>query len=421
MADKAIIVEGLSKKYSIGVRHRRFPTLRDSIARATQARINQARAMFRRRNEEEQNEGDLWALRDVSFDVEQGDVVGVIGRNGSGKSTLLKILSQITEPTEGFAEIAGRVGSLLEVGTGFHPELTGRENIFLNGAILGMCRNEIASKFDEIVNFAETEKFLDTPVKRYSTGMFMRLAFAVAAHLNPEILLVDEVLAVGDAQFQKKCLGKMGNVAKEGRTVLFVSHNMPAIQSLCTRCVFLQGGKLQVAGTLQEGIQMYHQGIRDESDIDTTSSEVAMLNLRVNGDATPTVYAGAPMEFEFDLTLNVQAPGLRLFVILENWQGTTVLHTVKNERELRELREPGKYSVSVRVSPMWLTPGMYSYHTKLICNGVDVKGRYLSEKALLSVDSDYDPEMAPGLLSPPVEWSCKTSSAELEVAVDRIK
>lgn len=421
MGDTAIRVEGLSKKYSIGVQHRKFPTLRDQIARTAQASMDQAKALFSRRKAGEQNETDLWALRNVTFNVKQGDVVGVIGRNGSGKSTLLKVLSRITEPTEGFAEIAGRVGSLLEVGTGFHPELTGRENIFLNGAILGMRRTEIAAKFDEIVAFAETERFLDTPVKHYSTGMFMRLAFAVAAHLNPEILLVDEVLAVGDAQFQKKCLGKMGNVAKEGRTVLFVSHNMPAVQSLCNRCVYLQGGKLQVAGTLQEGIQMYHQGIQDDSEIDTKSKEVAMLNLRVNGDSTPTVYAGAPLEFEFELTLNVRAAGLRLFVILENSQGVTVLHSVKSERELTAMREPGKYSVSVRVPALWLTPGMYSYHTKLICNGIDMRGRYLSDKALLSVESDYDPEMAPGLLSPPVEWSTETENSEAVIAVNHLK
>ena len=191
---------------------------------------------------------EFWALRDVSFDIRPGEVTGIIGRNGAGKSTLLKILSRITEPTTGEVRLGGRVASLLEVGTGFHPELTGRENVFLNGTILGMSRSEIRRKFDEIVAFAEVEKFLDTPVKRYSSGMYMRLAFAVAAHLEPEILIVDEVLAVGDAEFQKKCLGKMGDVARGGRTVLFVSHNMSAVQALCSKAILLQGGQVERMG-----------------------------------------------------------------------------------------------------------------------------------------------------------------------------
>ena len=200
---------------------------------------------------------DFWALRDVSFDVQQGEVLGIIGRNGAGKSTLLKILSRITEPTAGRVTLRGRVASLLEVGTGFHPELTGRENIFLNGAILGMSRAEIRRKFDEIVAFAEVEQFLDTPVKRYSSGMYVRLAFAVAAHLEPEILVVDEVLAVGDAEFQKKCLGKMGEVAKGGRTVLFVSHNMAAIRRLCSRVILLKNGRITQSGNVNQCIDTY--------------------------------------------------------------------------------------------------------------------------------------------------------------------
>jgi lipopolysaccharide transport system ATP-binding protein len=202
-------------------------------------------------------EEHLWALKDVSFEVAAGDVVGLIGSNGAGKSTLLKILSRITEPTLGCAKLYGRVGSLLEVGTGFHPELTGRENIFLSGAILGMRRAEIARKFDEIVAFADIEQFIDTPVKRYSSGMYVRLAFAVAAHLEPEILLVDEVLAVGDASFQKKCLGKMGDIARAGRTVLFVSHNMTSIESLCTSCLLIKSGKVEAKGTPAEIVGRY--------------------------------------------------------------------------------------------------------------------------------------------------------------------
>ena len=228
MSDIAIRVENLGKMYRIGRAQQRHDTLRDLIV-DTAAHIKD----WGKRGDK--SDETIWALKDVSFEVRRGEVVGIIGRNGAGKSTLLKILSRITEPTTGRAEIHGRVGSLLEVGTGFHPELTGRENIYLNGAILGMRRFEIERRFDEIVAFSEIERFLDTPVKRYSSGMYVRLAFAVAAHLEPEILLVDEVLAVGDAAFQKKCLGKMGNVAETGRTVLFVSHNMAAVSNLCKR------------------------------------------------------------------------------------------------------------------------------------------------------------------------------------------
>lgn len=251
----AIAVENLSKRYVIS-HATRHDTLRDTIVHGVK---RGARRLLGRQSLAGQSE-EFWALQDVSFTVEPGEVVGIIGRNGAGKSTLLKILSRITEPTTGRVRLSGRVASLLEVGTGFHPELTGRENIFLNGAILGMRRAEIRAKFDEIVAFAEVEKFVDTPVKRYSSGMYVRLAFAVAAHLEPEILIVDEVLAVGDAEFQAKCLGKMKSVASEsGRTVLFVSHNITAIQHLCSRGVYLRGGKLEYFGDITQAIQRYAQ------------------------------------------------------------------------------------------------------------------------------------------------------------------
>src|SRR5579863_346859 len=249
MPETAILVEDLSKRYIIGHRvasggQYKYTALRDIIGREVNNFARKAADFMRGRQIVQGDEiEEFWALKDVSFDVKAGEVLGIIGRNGAGKSTLLKILSRITEPTKGRVSIRGRVASLLEVGTGFHPELTGRENIFLNGAILGMSRAEIKRKFDEIVAFAEVEKFLDTPVKHYSSGMYVRLAFAVAAHLEPEILIVDEVLAVGDAEFQKKCLGKMQNVADGGRTVLFVSHNMTAIQSLCDAAVVLEKGR----------------------------------------------------------------------------------------------------------------------------------------------------------------------------------
>ena len=245
-----IRVEGLSKRYRIGARQESYATLRDALSGALAAPLRRLR----------RGGGDgetVWALKGISFEVRPGEIVGIIGRNGAGKSTLLKLLSRITEPTAGRAELYGRVGSLLEVGTGFHPELTGRENVYLNGSILGMKRAEIGRKFDEIVAFAEIEKFLDTPVKRYSSGMYTRLAFAVAAHLEPEILLVDEVLSVGDAAFQKKCLGKMGDVAREGRTVLFVSHNLSSISVLCNRALYMASGNLIEDGPAAKVVESY--------------------------------------------------------------------------------------------------------------------------------------------------------------------
>ena len=252
MRDIAIRVSGLGKRYRIGASKPRHDTLRDSV-------VHSLGSLFRK-NEAAAVEQEFWALKNVSFEVHRGDVLGLIGRNGAGKSTLLKILSRITVPTEGRAEMSGRLGSLLEVGTGFNTELTGRENIYLSGAIMGMRRAEVARKFDEIVDFSGIQKFLDTPVKRYSSGMYVRLAFAVAAHLEPEILIVDEVLAVGDASFQKKCLGKMGNVAKEGRTVLFVSHNMAAVQNLCTRGMVLSDGQVTFRGSAIDASEHYLSG-----------------------------------------------------------------------------------------------------------------------------------------------------------------
>jgi len=272
-----IEVKGLSKRYKLGVFNAK--TLREE-AEAFLARFGRKKAELAgggqklavgssqlAANGTASAPDEFWALKDVSFDVQPGEVIGVIGRNGAGKSTLLKILSRITEPTSGEARIRGRVASLLEVGTGFHPELTGRENIFLNGAILGMTKAEIRSKFDEIVAFAEIEKFIDTPVKRYSSGMYVRLAFAVAAHLEPEVLIVDEVLAVGDAEFQSKCLGKMQNVASAGRTVLFVSHNMAAVRSLCGRGVLLENGSLKMTGSIDECVRVYLSKQHDASEL----------------------------------------------------------------------------------------------------------------------------------------------------------
>ena len=279
MSSAIITVENLSKSYRLQHQTReRYTALRDVLT-------EKVKGLFEKRKTENGNgntEEEFWALKDVSFEIKQGEVVGIIGRNGAGKSTLLKILSRITEPTSGRVILRGRVASLLEVGTGFHPELTGRENIFLNGAILGMTRAEIRGKFDEIVAFAEVDKFLDTPVKRYSSGMYVRLAFAVAAHLEPEILVVDEVLAVGDAEFQKKCLGKMQDVSRGGRTVLFVSHNMGVVRDLCARAVFLQGGQVLKDGGCHEVVSAYMQ---------STSGQQALPQWRRTGEKSSTTAA----------------------------------------------------------------------------------------------------------------------------------
>ena len=280
-----ISVENLGKKYVLGHQSQeRYTALRDVMANGAKRFAHKLRHPFTTSKSASAHE-DFWALKDVSFDIQQGDRVGIIGRNGAGKSTLLKILSRITEPTVGRVKISGRVASLLEVGTGFHPELTGRENIFLNGAILGMSKAEIKKKFDEIVAFAEVEKFLDTPVKRYSSGMYVRLAFAVAAHLEPEILIVDEVLAVGDAQFQKKCLGKMEEVGNQGRTVLFVSHNMAMISNLCQKGIVLNAGGLAFQGAISEAVLKYYQsaGGKGESSKGFESETATLLSAELIG------------------------------------------------------------------------------------------------------------------------------------------
>jgi lipopolysaccharide transport system ATP-binding protein len=311
MSDIVIRAQSVSKRYRIGERER-YLALRDVLARA----ISAPARLFKARKPASPN-GDashIWALKDVSFEVRQGEAVGIIGRNGVGKTTLLKILAQVTRPTEGRARLKGRVGSLLEVGTGFHPELTGRENVYLSGAILGMRKKEIARKFDEIIAFAEVEKFVDTPVKHYSSGMQMRLAFAVAAHLEPEILIVDEVLAVGDAAFQKKCIGKMGSVASQGRTVILVSHNMGAIQQLTQRCLLLEGGRVVAIGESAPVIARYQEIAMDRSTtvFDVTdeprrfpelSRKVQFLTLEMENCPTRLVPADA------DITLRITVRG----------------------------------------------------------------------------------------------------------------
>ncbi|MDW8072358.1 MAG: polysaccharide ABC transporter ATP-binding protein [Anaerolineae bacterium] len=355
MSDVVIQVEHLSKLYRIGRAQQRHDTLRDLIAGLGSRVADRFRPTPNPQStiRDAQSEEYIWALKDVSFEVRRGEVLGIIGRNGAGKSTLLKILSRITEPTEGRAIVRGRVGSLLEVGTGFHPELTGRENIYLNGAILGMKKAEIDRKFDEIVAFAEIEKFLDTPVKRYSSGMYVRLAFAVAAHLEPEILLVDEVLAVGDAAFQKKCLGKMGQVAGEGRTVLFVSHNMAAVRKLCSYAILLDGGRKEATGSADAVISEYLT--RGEASLSPVillpfASEdvpgVATVLRIFAEDGTPRarfhLWEKWYMRLEFEIFKPVRH--VIAAVGLLNFEGVSIITYWSRPKDL----QPGRYCVTFR-------------------------------------------------------------------------
>jgi lipopolysaccharide transport system ATP-binding protein len=311
MSNIALQVEGLGKKYRIGERREAYKTLRDGVATAAEGSLKRLGDWFGRNSSAPASAPtDFWALRDVSFEVKHGEVVGFIGKNGAGKSTLLKILSRITEPTEGRAKVLGRIGSLLEVGTGFHPELTGRENVYLNGAILGMSKADIDRKFDEIVAFAEVEKFLETPVKRYSSGMQLRLGFAVAAHLEPEILIVDEVLAVGDAQFQQRCLSKIGEAARGGTTILLVSHNLASVEALCHSSILLRGGRLIRSGTTKAVIDSYLKADTIQTAASVNTSElprrahgrVAMQAVRIlsGGKMTSEISMGGPLEIEVD-------------------------------------------------------------------------------------------------------------------------
>jgi lipopolysaccharide transport system ATP-binding protein len=363
MGDVAIKTEGLGKNYELGLHQQ--GNLRETISSA----VRQPLGMVRRRRAK-RDPDILWALKDVSLTINDGDVVGLIGHNGAGKSTILKVLSRITEPSTGWAEVTGRVGSLLEVGTGFHPELTGRENIFLNGAILGMRREEIRRRFDEIVEFAEVERFLDTPVKRYSSGMSVRLAFAVAAHLEPEVLLVDEVLSVGDASFQRRSMAKMGEVAREGRTVIFVSHNLGTIRTLCKRGVLLERGQVVADGPVEEAIDEYLQMLEraasddllERNDRDSRSKgatrirTVALTDL-VSGQRD-VVVGGRPVKLTVEVTEPVA--GMECRVLIVNSLGLPITRldsSVSAPTDARE--EAAGTTIECEIDPLPLMPGRY--------------------------------------------------------------
>jgi lipopolysaccharide transport system ATP-binding protein len=425
MGDIAIRVEHLSKRYRIG-RRERYHTLRDTLTDALSAPFRRLKATVPPSSppSSQSPNGDniIWALKDISFEVKQGEVVGVIGRNGAGKSTLLKILSRITKPTAGRAQIYGRVGSLLEVGTGFHPELTGRENIYLNGAILGMKKVEIDRKFDEIVAFAEVEKFIDTPVKYYSSGMYVRLAFAVAAHLEPEILLVDEVLAVGDVAFQKKCLGKMGDVAKEGRTVLFVSHNMQAIALLCGEAIWLQNGQVTGRGPSRHIVERYLSlGSHKSAEAiwafkDAPSSDLVKLHAvkvcGTNGQASFDQHCGAPITLSMEFWCLRQTEVTPSFHIY-NQSGillfpTANLHTNGwNQR----VYQPGLYRCSCIIPAPLLNAGTYFVHAFLSRDTDGMPYVHVPEVVSFQVIDDgtgrgnYIGEYYPGLIRPLLSWT----------------
>jgi lipopolysaccharide transport system ATP-binding protein len=368
MSEIAIRCEELSKKYRIGKRVY-SKDLRDTLSDAASAPFRWVRSVFNGYEKQSNGENTIWALKDVSFEVRHGEVVGVIGHNGAGKSTLLKILSRITEPTRGRAAIHGRVGSLLEVGTGFHPELTGRENVYLNGAILGMKKAEIDRKFDEIVDFAEVEKFIDTPVKHFSSGMYLRLAFAVAAHLEPEVLIVDEVLAVGDAAFQEKCLGKMGSVAKDGRAVLFVSHNLPSVQHLCDRVILLRRGEIDAAGNPLDVIGHYLSDAAHDNTVSIcqwhdreTTGEARLVKIEVcngQGNLTNGIPVGGSVEFTLYAEFYQPIVDPIFGVIIHNSLGEPILDLRSTHSGFRPGRVSGRVSVQAQIERLGLYPGRY--------------------------------------------------------------
>jgi lipopolysaccharide transport system ATP-binding protein len=437
--DVVISVEGLWKQYRYGsishatlrkdfeswwalVRGKEDPNSRIGQVLSTK---NQER---KTRNERSEADDRFWALKDVSFDVKQGEILGIIGRNGAGKSTLLKIMSKVTTPTKGRIKIKGRIASLLEVGTGFHPELTGRENIFLNGAILGMTKDEIKRKFDEIVAFAEVEKFIDTPVKRYSSGMYVRLAFAVAAHLEPEILIIDEVLAVGDAQFQKKCLGKMGNVAKEGRTVLFVSHNMGTISRLCTNAFLLDNGKLQAMGNVKETINLYllsstsstakMNWLPEEAPGDSTCRLLSVMLIQDKGYPTIQIDITKTFAIEIEIEVLQEVRELGVAIKILTADGIIVLHTahvLKPDGSGSIYIDKGKWNLQCLIPADLLNVGNYSLSVG--ADTPNIKMHFLKEsiiawkiEAMSSEMGKYNADAWKGIIGPGIAtWSANIS------------
>jgi homopolymeric O-antigen transport system ATP-binding protein len=421
----AVSVLNLSKRYRIGAAQSRFRynLFRDVLMDVVTTPVRMTKALLGRASRGSTSAAYIWALDEVSFDVEEGKVLGIVGRNGAGKSTLLKILSRVTEPTAGLVTVRGRVGSLLEVGTGFHPELTGRENIYMNGAVLGMKRAEIERKFDEIVAFSEVEQFVDTPVKRYSSGMYLRLAFAVAAHLEPEILVVDEVLAVGDAEFQKKCLGKMGDVAQQGRTVLFVSHNMSAILRLTQEAIVLQKGRLIKRAPTPEAVDFYlASGLAETGERIWTADEIPVgtppfrpISLRLKdprGKVVQTIRSTEPATIEWEYQLEAPVTGLRVGMYLSTMRGEYVFTAFDvddaGQYERFGARPAGHYFSRCTLPPDFLNEGRYSLGVNASSFGVR---RYFMDENALSFNVDISgapgtqwPELRHGPVRPRLDW-----------------
>ncbi len=418
---EVIKVEGLGKRFFIGGVQTKFRTARDAISDAFIAPFKRAAALLRGHatGAAELNE-TMWAFRGISFSVNQGEVVGLVGKNGAGKTTMLKVLSRITEPTEGSIEIRGRVGSLLEVGTGFHPELTGRENVYLNGAILGMRKTEIEARFDEIIEFAEIGKFIDTPVKHYSSGMYVRLAFAVAAHLEPEILIVDEVLSVGDAAFQRKCLGKMGDVANSGRTVLFVSHNMAAVTQLCTRALLLEDGSVAmdgkpyevVAAYLARGVENQAEWVNPNPDSD---AEVEVLAIRIRDDQDvlqPVVNFKDPFQVELEYEVRAAMRGVSMaFQILDS-QGVVIWTSEDTDTPHvrdRMIMDPGTYVSTCHIPAGVLRPGRYFVNTGAHIPSVRIITGHQQVLAFDVSSVGFDmPAGRQGVLAPKLDWDFRS-------------
>lgn len=400
MSSTIIEVENLSKKYILSHQSQeRYTALRDVLTYGVKRLGKKFFSPFfghSSKNVLNDSQEEFYALHDVSFEVKQGDRVGIIGRNGAGKSTLLKVLSRITEPSSGRVTINGRVASLLEVGTGFHPELTGRENIYLNGAILGMSRVDIKRKFDEIVAFAEVERFLDTPVKRYSSGMYVRLAFAVAAHLEPEILIVDEVLAVGDAQFQEKCLGKMQEVGKEGRTVVFVSHNMGIVQQLCNRAIVLKAGSVEINADVETAVREYLEAFSPDGGVEISEKTkcgkayIELIDLTApDGLQVAAFFMNQDMRIVCDLNLSVHGKFSLSFQIKE-MNDLPLFHFPCADSSFNMPDSPGKYEVSVVIPSPYLYPGSYRLQATLC----EMDGNCFNELQTIeisfSIEQDYE-------------------------------
>lgn len=438
MSDTAMLVDGISKSYRIARALTRQPyrTLQEEV-------IALPRTLWKRALGRSEALETFWALSDISFSVREGEVVGIVGRNGAGKSTLLKILSRITEPTHGRAEIYGRVGALLEVGTGFHPELTGRENVFLSGAILGMRRSEIARRFDAIVSFAEVEQFIDTPTKRYSSGMYTRLAFAVAAHLEPEILLVDEVLAVGDSAFQKKCLGKMEDVAGEGRTVFFVSHNTQAVRQLCTRCVLLDHGRVVADGPTDSTLAVYNQRLRDmrvdsESGVNNPENRRGSGAIRftavsvedLSGAERYTFEMGDTVRFRLSCKANAPMRGLAIVVALRSGMSREIVTSARHVITTALIQPGETATVVIDLPNVYIRPGeypLYLHASEAVHSPVnydvldDLTPPLVIAGSAQAVHDNFDPAQPYGVFSLPSrmeveEWPATASQQKTRVA-----